>query len=84
MDLYWIYGVNSMTRHDLLSDIHARVVRLETLAEANKDLLADLQRKVNHLEHLRGVIATMGGILGAIAGLVGSAIVNIFTMRNGQ
>lgn len=73
-----------MTRHDLLSDIHARVVRLETIAENNKELLTDMQKKVNHLEHVRGVIATLGGILGAIAGLAGSAIVNIFTMRNGQ
>jgi hypothetical protein len=73
-----------MTKHDLLNDIHARVVRLETLAEGNKELLSDLQKKVNHLEHVRGVIATMGGILGAIAGLVGSIVVNLFTVRNGQ
>lgn len=73
-----------MTRHDLLNDIHARVVRLETMAEQNKEILNDLQKKVGHLEHIRGVIATMGGVLGAIAGLVGSAIVNIFTMRAGQ
>jgi hypothetical protein len=73
-----------MTRHDLLNDIHARVVRLETLAEGNKEVLSDLQKKVNHLEHVRGVIATMGGILGAIAGLIGSIIVNLFTVRNGQ
>lgn len=73
-----------MTKHDLLNDIHARVVRLETIAEANKEVLADMQKKVNHLEHIRGVIAAMGGILGAIAGLIGSAVVNIFTMRNGQ
>lgn len=73
-----------MTKHDLLSDIHARVVRLETIAEQNKDVLGDLQKKVNHLEHIRAVIATMGGILGAIAGLIGSAVVNIFSMRNGQ
>ena len=44
-----------MTKHDLLNDIHARVVRLETIAEANKEVLADMQKKVNHLEHIRGV-----------------------------
>lgn len=73
-----------MTKHDLLNDIHARVVRLETIAEANKELLSDMQKKVNHLEHVRGVIAALGGILGAIAGLIGSAVINIFTMRSGQ
>jgi hypothetical protein len=73
-----------MTKHDLLNDIHARVVRLETIAEGNKEVLSDLQRKVNHLEHVRGVIATLGGILGAIAGLIGSVVVNIITMRHGQ
>lgn len=73
-----------MTKHDLLNDIHARVVRLETLAEGNKELLGDLQKKVNHLEHVRGVIATLGGILGAIAGLIGSVVVNLFTVRHGQ
>jgi hypothetical protein len=26
----------------------------------------------------------LGGILGAIAGLIGSVVVNIFTMRHGQ
>lgn len=70
-----------MTKHDLLNDIHARVVRLETIAESNKEILGDLQKKVNHLEHIRGVIAILGGTLGAIAGLIGTAVVNLWSNR---
>ena len=73
-----------MTKHDLLNDIHARVVRLETIAESNKEILGDLQKKVNHLEHIRGVIALLGGTLGAIAGLAGTALVNFISWGKGQ
>ena len=71
-----------MTRHDLLNDIHARVVRLETIAEQNKEVLSDMQRKVSHLEHIRGVIAILGGTLGAVAGLIGTFILQFFSGRN--
>jgi len=70
-----------MTKHDLLNDIHARVVRLETMAESNKDILTDMQRKVNHLEHIRGVIALLGGSLGAIAGLAGTFFINLWSNK---
>jgi hypothetical protein len=71
-----------MTKHDLLNDIHARVVRLETIAEQNKEVLSDMQKKVNHLEHLRGVIAILGGTLGAVAGLIGTVVLQFFNGRN--
>ena len=67
-----------MTKIDLLNDIHARVVRLETIAENNKDVLADLQKKVDHLEHIRGVIAILGGTLGALAGFIGTFVMQFF------
>ena len=70
-----------MNKADLLNDIHARVVRLETLTESNKEILADMQRKVNHLEHIRGVIAILGGSLGAIAGLAGTFLVNLWSSK---